>query len=376
MRFIKNFSFLPTTLTLGLTLSVTLSLAGCGQNAMAGRGDELAVNKIDGDFSVVVLGSGGPVATPVGRASASYLIYIDGQAKVLMDAGGGALLRLGQAGADIKDLDVILLSHLHLDHMADMPAIVKSMYFNNRVYNVNQDPITFPPGRTAPFHVYGPDTNGAAFPADVFPADVLTDPTTPQYPALSTFVNGQFDINNGINRYLNIFTRAISGGIFKYTTDDVSPDWQHYNPVTIYKENGLVIKAVGVNHGPVPALAYRIEYKGKSVVYSGDTSSKGDNMIEISRGADMLIYDNALFADTAPNATFNIFYALHTTPARIGDVAKQADVKALILSHITPQTEGHSEEIKDRIRQQGFEGFIKTANDLDVYNLLGKKDHH
>jgi len=331
------------------------------------QGSELAVNKIEGGFSVVVLGSGGPVATQFGRASAGYLIYIDGQPKILMDAGGGTYQRLAQSGADIKDLDIILLSHLHLDHMGDMAPIVKSMYFNNRQYNVPNG--TFPPGRTAPFTVYGPDANGATFPA-ALSTDTIDATTIVQYPSTKEHVDGLFDLQTGVDRYLNIFSRAISGGIFKYETKDVSPNWKAFNPETIYDKDGLVIKAVGVNHGPVPALAYRIEYMGKSVVYSGDTSSKGMNMIDISRDADMLIYDTALFADTPPNDSFNIFYALHTTPARIGEVATTANVKHLILSHITPQTEGKGDQLKDRIHQAGFEGEITMAQDLDVYNLM------
>ena len=55
-------------------------------------------------------------------------------------------------------------------------------------------------------------------------------------------------------------------------------------------DDGLVITAIAVDHGPVPAVAYRIEYKGHSIVYSGDTASNGPNMITISREADLLIH--------------------------------------------------------------------------------------
>jgi ribonuclease BN (tRNA processing enzyme) len=327
---------------------------------------KLAVDKVKGDLSVMVLGSGGPIATEFGRASASYLVFVDGQPKILMDAGGGAFQRLAASGADIKDLDIILLSHLHIDHMGDLSPMVKTMYFHNRRFNV-ANPGTFPPGRTAPFRVFGPGENGAKF-----PPVLAADPDTTQYPASTDFVDSHFDLNTGNERYLNIFTRAISAGIFGYSTADVSPDWQNYNPETIIDEDGLVITAVGVNHGPVPALAFRISYKGKSIVYSGDTSSVGSNMISISEDADLLIYDTALGTDTPPSDMFNIFYALHTTPSRIGVVARDAGVKKLILSHITPQTEGKFRTLKSMIRDQGYTGRVKMASDLDVYNL----SHH
>ena len=328
---------------------------------------KLAVDKVKGDLSVMVLGSGGPVPTAAGRASASYLVFVDGQPKILMDAGGGAYQRLAASGTDIKDLDIVLLSHLHIDHMGDLSPIVKGMYFQNRIYNVT-GPGTFPPGRTAPFRVFGPATNGVKFPP-ALPAEA----DTTQYPATTNFVHSHYDLNTGNERYLNIFSRAISGGIFNYTATDVPPKWNAYEPVTIIDEdvNGkqLVIKAVGVNHGPVPALAFRIEYAGKSIVYSGDTSSLGNNMVMLSEGADLLIYDTALFDDAPVSDAFNIFYALHTTPNRIGEVATAAGVNKLVLSHITPQTEGKGKELRAKIKAQGFAGKIKMAEDLKVYNL-------
>src|SRR4051812_35765066 len=78
-----------------------------------------------------VLGSGGPELQDK-RASTSYLIWRDGFARVLVDSGGGAALRFGESGATMSDLDVILLTHLHVDHTADLAALVKSSFFEER----------------------------------------------------------------------------------------------------------------------------------------------------------------------------------------------------------------------------------------------------
>lgn len=347
-------------------------------NAQAHK-DKLAVDKVKGDLSVMVLGSGGPMATANGRASAGYLVFIDGQAKILMDAGGGTYQRVAESGVDTKDLDIVLLSHLHIDHMGDLAPIVKTMYFHNRIANVATSPVSFPPGRTAPFHVYGPATNNAPFPPPPPLPHPLTpiDPSTPQYPSSSEFVDGHFDLNHGLERYLHVFAQVISGGVFAYDTHDVSPNWKSYTPETIVDKDGLVITAVGVNHGPVPALGFRIDYKGKSIVYSGDTSSVGGNMIELSRDADFLIYDTAI-TDTQPSSSPRdaVFFALHTTPSRMGEVATAANAKTLVLSHLTPNTEPNIPEVKDLIRAKGFTGKIKVAEDLQVYNLMMHKDHH
>ncbi len=66
-----------------------------------------------------VLGSGGPIADDA-RASTGYLIWVDGQARVLIDAGSGTFVRFGEAGAQFASLDHIALSHFHTDHSADL----------------------------------------------------------------------------------------------------------------------------------------------------------------------------------------------------------------------------------------------------------------
>jgi ribonuclease BN (tRNA processing enzyme) len=75
--------------------------------------------------TVQILGSGGPAITyNRERASAAYLLWIDGQARMLVDMGGGTYLRFGQSGADLSDLAMIAISHLHPDHVSDLPALL------------------------------------------------------------------------------------------------------------------------------------------------------------------------------------------------------------------------------------------------------------
>ena len=356
----------------------------------------LPVDDVKGDLSVMVLGSGGPGVTADARASAGYLIFTDGQPRVLMDAGGGTFKNFSASGANIKDLDIVLLSHLHIDHMGDLSPIIKAMYFQNRAFNLANGTVNDGDERTAPVRIFGPDANGLPFPAGLFPN---ADPNVPIYPSIKEFADSHYDLHSGSDRYLNIFTRAISAGIFNYEVNPnpagqgslaVSPDWTVYNPVTLIHENGLVIKAVAVNHGPqvaeVPALAFRIEYKGKSIVYSGDTSSRsakfdgtplenGGNMVEISRDADLLIYDTAIMDDAPDGPNDGVFFQLHTTPSRMGEVAKTAGVSKLVLSHITAVTQSRLDEVKQLIRAQGYDGDISAAADLKVYNV-DTRHHH
>jgi ribonuclease BN (tRNA processing enzyme) len=354
-------------------LLIALGLVLGGNSATADR--KLAIDQVKGDLSVMVLGSGGPVATPAGRASAGYLVFVDGQPKILMDVGGGVFQRLAESGANIADLDIILLSHLHIDHMGDLSPIIKTTYFHARGKNLDPDSgQSFPPGRTAPIRIYGPDENGIGFPPAVFP-----DATEPQYPPTTGFVHDHYDLNEGTDRYLNIFSRAIRGGVFGVEAFDYSPTLG--DPMqTILDEDGLVVKTIAVNHGPgalVPALAFRIEYKGKSIVYSGDTSSVTDNMIVLAQDADVLIYDTAIMDDAPSPEDDPVFFALHTTPTRLGQVAVAAGARRLVLSHITPVTEGRLGEVKEIVRAQGYRGKVRAARDLMVINVDAKgRDKH
>ncbi len=343
--------------------TVTISIIGTLTSAPAFAGadhKERPIDNVKGELSVMVLGSGGPLAT-AGRASAGYLIFTDGKPRLLMDVGGGTFQRIAASGADIKDLDYILISHLHIDHMADLSAVIKSIYFQAR-----QDYAPRP--ATHPIAIYGPDEN-------------LANAQTRQFPSSQKYVDTLYDKDVGIERYMNSFATAISGGQFAYTVANLTPTLTGPATEIIHTADGLVIKTAGVFHGPVPSVAFRVEYKGHSVVYSGDTNSKlptgalSPAMVALSQDADLLIYDTAI-TDTEPSRPGDtFFFQLHTTPTTMGQIASQARAKTLVLSHITPITDVALDEVKTLIRAQGFTGNIKIASDLKVYNLGGDGKH-
>lgn len=115
---------------------------------------EPAAGQPPAPLEVLVLGSGGPAA--LGRAASSYLVLLDGEPRLLVDAGPGSFARLGEAHVSLAALDTVLLTHLHVDHAAELPGIVKARAVS----------------ATHPIHfdVYGPaghpaEANGAPFPS-------------------------------------------------------------------------------------------------------------------------------------------------------------------------------------------------------------------
>src|SRR3974377_1301805 len=75
-------------------------------------------------LELVVLGSGGPGAT--GHAASSYLVMIDGTDRILVDAGPGAFVRLGETKLALAETDIVLLTHLHVDHVGELPGLFKA----------------------------------------------------------------------------------------------------------------------------------------------------------------------------------------------------------------------------------------------------------
>src|SRR6478736_9450669 len=99
-------------------------IAGMAVALMASSG-ALAQSCTGNPVAVQILGSGAPGFVK-DRANTSYLLWIGNQAKILVDAGGGAYVRFGQAQAKFSDLSMILVSHLHPDHASDLPGVLWS----------------------------------------------------------------------------------------------------------------------------------------------------------------------------------------------------------------------------------------------------------
>jgi ribonuclease BN (tRNA processing enzyme) len=93
-------------------------IVGLGVTLMASS-DALAQSCAGNPVAVQVLGSGAPGFVR-DRANTSYLLWIGNQAKILVDAGGGAYVRFDQVQAKFSDLAMILVSHLHPDHSSDL----------------------------------------------------------------------------------------------------------------------------------------------------------------------------------------------------------------------------------------------------------------
>ncbi|MBI5584963.1 MAG: MBL fold metallo-hydrolase [Deltaproteobacteria bacterium] len=274
-------------------------------------------------LEVQVLGSGGPEIQDK-RASSAYLVWVDGRARVLIDAGSGSANHFGDAGAQVEDLDIIFLTHLHVDHAADLPVLVKSSFFGNR---------------TRPLPVLGPAGNNL-------------------YPATTEFVRLLFDRRSGAYRYLGDYLTGENGAYALQVKDLPLPEDR---PTRVFDAGGITAYALPSGHGPVPSLAHRLEIGGLVLAFSGDTSGNNKALVDLAREADIFIAHNAV-----PEEEEGVGRALHMPPSVIGKIAGEARVKKLVLAHFMNRTLGREKETVSLIRKN-YGGPIVMANDLDCY---------
>jgi ribonuclease BN (tRNA processing enzyme) len=271
-------------------------------------------------LAVQVLGSGGPDANDA-RASAGYALWIDGQARLLVDAGGGIFLRFGEAKARFETLDAIAITHLHADHVSDLAALLKSGFFSER---------------TRQLPIIGPSGGG-------------------DFPGIAEYMRILFDPDHGAYRYLSGYLDG-SEGLVKAVITEVKTD-PPKNEVA-FKNDQFEVTSVGVTHGPVPALAFLVEVEGRRIAFSGDQNGHNPQFAALIKGADILIMDHAV-----PEQTDEVSGELHARPSEIGKLAAEAGVGKLILSHNMARSLSHLNENLALIHQH-YKGPVTVAEDL------------
>ncbi|HEY4386030.1 MAG TPA: MBL fold metallo-hydrolase [Ktedonobacteraceae bacterium] len=270
-------------------------------------------------LSVIVLGSGGPAAA--GRASSGYLVLVDGEARFLVDAGSGIFTRLGEAEVNISRLDTVFLTHLHIDHAAELPPVFKARAM------MSQEPIHF--------SVYGPLGSGV-------------------YPSTSQFVHLLFD-PGGAFAYQKSFQTTETISVVDLPIDLDTPVRE------VYVHDNVIVQALATRHGDTPANAYRINYQGASIVFSGDFDpSSLPNLTRLAQGANLFICTCDVLD---PPGTSAVLYALHTPPRQIGELAAAAGVQVLLLSHLSPPIVKAQDQVQQSICR-AYKGEVQFATDL------------
>lgn len=251
-----------------------------------------------------MLGTGSPVVRGTERAGASALVtYQRNDAATprhyLVDAGRWVLMRLEQARIPWPRLDAVFFTHHHMDHNVGWPDVLMSGWQM---------------GRAKRWRVFGPPFTGTF--CDAMEAAFSYDRA--RRPSLASEDGG-----------LHTVQELAAGGV-------------------VLDEDGLRVTAAVVPHGPcVPSFAYRFDSAERSVVISGDCRPS-DSLLTLAAGADVLVHEiehresfraqliTLGVSEVRQEQTFSFMDEAHTNETQLGDVARAAGVRKLMLTHYMP----------------------------------------
>jgi ribonuclease Z len=238
------------------------------------------------NLTVILLGTGNPIPR-LDRFGPSTLVEA-GAETLLFDCGRGVAQRLRQLQRPLR-VTAVFLTHLHSDHIVGIPDLWLTGWL-------------FSPS-TEPFRLWGP-TGSKEMMVNLkkaYQADIRIRIETEKLPPQGVAVLAE-DITEG----------------------------------AVYEKNGVKVTAFDVDHGPIkPALGYRIDYGGRSVVISGDTRFS-ENLIRFATGTDVVVHEVAAAKEELLSKSERVRGVMehHTTPEEAGTVFARVKPKLAVYTHL------------------------------------------
>jgi ribonuclease Z len=287
----------------------------------------------DGEIRVTVLGSGDPFVKH-SQASASLLIEVGNPERDLFffDLGSGALANYDGLGLPVTATTKVFLTHLHADHVGDLPTLVWSLA---------------KAGRRDPVEVWGP---------------------AGEVPELGTRHYAQH--LEEAHAWDMASLRGHPGQSGAHTEVTEVP-WDRTE--TVYDRNGVRVSSFPVIHILNGAVGYRLDYNGRSVVFSGDTRPCHP-LVDASDGADLLIHETfpsaPVFAQKAgvpvPFAE-QVVNGAHTSPTMAGKVFARADARMSVMWHLAVDHQVVGPAYADM--RTAYDGPVTIAQDLTTFDI-------
>lgn len=295
-------------------LAATVLAAAPGCERVVERQIERNLTRVDEsvlrspDLQVVLCGTGSPLPDPA-RAAACTAVIAGGHF-VLVDVGPGSWEVLDLANLPIGHVDAVLLTHFHSDHIGDLGEATTQSWIA---------------GRAAPLEVFGPPGTArvvAGF-GEAYAADV------------------EARVAHHGERWM---PRAAATAVARELP---LPEGTAATPV--FERDGLRVTMFAVDHEPVhPAVGYRFDFAGRSVVVSGDTR-RSASLVANARGADLLVHEalNRAMVERAATVARRLgrervaklagdIPGYHTSPVEAAEAAREAGVPHLVLTHLVP----------------------------------------
>ncbi len=322
---------------LAALVAVIVTRTEAGQNALFERGMQAQFARTPDTFDglrVVVCGSASPLGNSPDRAQACIAV-VTPEHFFLFDVGARSPLRISQARLPTNRLNGVFITHYHSDHIAALPDV-----------NLT----TWVQGRSAPLPVYGP-------------------------PGIERVIEG-FNIAYELDRS---YRTAHHGE--ELLPPSVGPmQAVPFAPGNVvWQDKRMTISAFAVEHPPIaPAVGYRIDYGGRSVVISGDTNA-ADGLFAAAQNADLVLHDalsRAMLDPMIEGATsanvpimpqiMNDVIDYHADTLSLPDAAAAAGIKQLVYYHLVPAPPN---SIAEAIFRRGLPDSVILAKDLHTFDL-------
>lgn len=275
---------------------------------------------------VTLLGTGRP--TPLHDKFEAATLVEAGETTLLFDAGRGASIRIWQLGMPLSEVDGVFITHFHHDHISGLADLWLTGWL--------------PPAfgrRTWPLAIWGPEG--------------LSDITD----GLKAAYKRDIDIRVPDE---NLPREAADFDVTEFSADGV-----------VYDRDGVVVRAFAVDHGELikPAVGYRVDYQGRSVLISGDTRYD-ENIARMGEGVDVLIHEVV----TGRPELYEQYPELinirdhHTTPEEVGRIFAMAEPRLAVYTHLVNLSApgipvvGNEELIEETRRTYG--GPLVVGHDL------------
>ncbi|HEY9091266.1 MBL fold metallo-hydrolase [Parasphingorhabdus sp.] len=306
------------------------------------------IGDLPGGMHVVLCGTGSPLPDPK-RAGPCSAVIVDGK-MFIVDIGGGAVRKLGLMGLDIGASEALLLTHFHSDHIDGMGELMLQRWAGG--------------GRTEPLPVIAPEG-----------AEAVVEGLNTAYAT---------DVGYRVAHHgEKTMPPSGAGGIAR---PFVMPE--KGTGLVVYDREGIKITAFAVEHEPVSAaVGYRFDYKGRSVVFSGDTS-KTAVLEKACNGCDILVHEvlNTEMVGiiqaamkkagrTGPEKIMADIPDYHASPVQAAETAQAGKAKMLVFTHIIPAVPvGYLKSYYLKDVDAVFDGKVVLGEDGMLFTLPANKD--
>ena len=273
------------------------------------------------DIRVTLLGTASGPRAFVDTAGISTIVEAGGE-RLLFDAGRGFMQRLVQAGFPMSAVTKLFLTHLHSDHVIGVPDLMLT-------------PWAAAPERKVPLEIWGPEGT--------------RDMMRHLEEAFAFDIHMRRDVDES------------------FSPDGIRMVAHDIREGKVYEKNGVTVTAFLVSHGLVkPSYGYRVDYAGRSVGLSGDTSPS-ENLVAACKGVDVLIHeaiDPEVLRRLIPDkARVDAIVARHTTPEQAADIFKRVSPRLAVFSHSSG-----TPAIAEQTRRH-YPGRVEMGEDLMVIDI-------